>query len=528
MTHTELLFDKEDAFDVVNVIKNDCSFVVTAHSKINCSLCPRCNVASNKLHSYYWRNVMDLSMLNSQTRIRLKARKFYCKNTACDKKIFSEQFIAHFRRYKRITTRVENKLLEIAQQSGGNGGEKLCQLMNIPVSSSTLIRFIHHHPVKEISAPRILGIDDWAYTKRLNYGTILVDLEKRKVIDLLPDRETETVEKWLKAHPGVEIITRDRFSNFANGVKQASDSIVQIADRWHLLCNLTEVIKKMLVRNNHYLKETREDEIRKDVDDDILLQEAYKKAQFEDRSLFHKKFTEAKRLISLGYSNVQIRRILSIDRRTIIKWRNLDEVPRRRKAVKTNIAQYEDQVIQILLENPGISIYQIWLTIKGRGYNGGQVTAYKQIGRIKGRKHKYIPKQASTFWQPSTTSLLICKKPEQLTAREREMIRCLCRRSREIKKVVQLARGFRKIMKNKDGGALESWIKRAMASEIKEIKGFAKGMLGDLEAIQNAMSLPWSNGQVEGQVNKLKTIKRQMYGRASFSLLRKRLIYESA
>lgn len=229
------------------------------------------------------------------------------------------------------------------------------------------------------------------------------------MIDLLPDREADTVEKWLKAHPGVEIVTRDRYSNFANGVKQASTSIIQVADRWHLLYNLTEVIKKMLVRNSHYLKETREAEISKEQDFKVIAKEALKKSQFEKKSLFHKKFVEAKRLIALGYSNVQIRRTLNIDRRTIIKWRASDEVPRRRKAAKSNIALYEDLVRKTILEEPGKPVIAIWRTIKALGYNGNLTTAYKQIGRIIGNKHQYIPKQASVFWQPSKASLLICK-----------------------------------------------------------------------------------------------------------------------
>jgi len=527
MSIDELVFEGSDKFEVTGIDKCRDKVQIEVVSKQYGSKCPGCQVLSKTVHSYYRRTVMDLPIIGHKAWICLKARKFRCLNECCERKVFAERFSEHFKSSKRVTTRMENRLLEIAQQLGGNGGERICRQLNMPTSSSTLIRSIHRCPVKAIPSPRVLGIDDWAYTKRINYGTILVDLERRKVIDLLPDREAESIEKWLKDHPGVEIITRDRFANFANGVRRASDSIINVADRWHLLYNLTEVLKKMLTRNNHYLKETREDEIVKEMDKDILAQEADKKAQFQARSIYHKKFIEVKRMLAMGYTVVRITRELAIDRRTVYKWKKLDEVPRRKKREQTNIVMFEEQVRKILSERPGTSIFTIWQTIRQQGYTGSQVTAYKQIGRIKGKKHKYLPTQASAFWQPGKISLLMCKSPDKLTAKEKEMIACLSSRSNEIKQAVILANGFRTMMDQKNGVLLNTWIERTISSDIKELSGFARGMLGDFNAVQNALSMQWSNGQVEGQVNKLKTIKRQMYGRASFSLLKKRLIYES-
>ena len=162
------------------------------------------------------------------------------------------------------------------------------------------------------------------------------------------------------------------------------------------------------------------------------------------------------------------------------------------------------------------------------GYNGGQITAYRQIGRIAGKKANYIPHMASAFWQPSKASLMLCRHPDKLTDKEKEIIKCLCQRSKEVKKAAHLAKEFRIMMDKKRGDLLPTWIDRAMGAETKEIAGFARSMTSDLDAVRNALTMDWSNGQVEGQVNKLKTIKRQMYGRASFELLRKRLVYQSA
>lgn len=159
------------------------------------------------------------------------------------------------------------------------------------------------------------------------------------------------------------------------------------------------------------------------------------------------------------------------------------------------------------------------------GYSGKQTAAYDQIGRIKGRKKReYIPKVPTVFWLPSRVSMLLYNHPDKLSARENKLVKYLCNSSTEVQSAAKLARSFRTMMENKQGDELQSWVDQAIASDVRELKGFAKGLLTDFAAVKNAMTYPWSNGQVEGQVNKLKTIKRQMYGRASFSLLRKRLI----
>lgn len=521
MTYTKLIFDTEDVLEIADVNKDGHNIFLTVKAKLKDSQCPVCGVVSSAIHSYYWRKLMDLPILGCQTWIKLKARKFYCKNSDCVRKVFTERFTGHFKSSKRVTARVEERLLEIAYRLGGNAGERICRLLNMPASRQTLIRSIHHQPIKEIVTPRVLGIDDWAYAKRINYGTILVDMERRKIIDLLPDREAKTVEQWLRDHPGVEIVSRDRFSNFANAITQVSTSIIQVADRWHLLHNLTESVGKMLRRNNHYLKEAREEKI----SEAQTKRDAIKTVRFRQNSILYRKFVEVKALLAKGRKVTHISREVNVDRRTIYKWKKLDDLPRRHIAPRTNIALYETEIKRILSEDPETPIYVIWKKIRQMGYTGGHVTAYKQIGRVAGKKANYIPKLASAFWSPLKASLMLCARPDKLTPKEKQMIRSLCKRSKEIKKTVSLIKDFRLMMENKDGSLLKGWIDRAILSDVKEFSGFARGLLGDFHAVQNALTLAWSNGQVEGQVNKLKTIKRQMYGRASFSLLRKRLIY---
>ena len=197
MNYKELVFDDSDEFDVMAVDRKKDRVTITVASKQQGNDCPICGMKSSKVHSYYTRSLMDLPMLGHESWIKLRARKFYCYNDTCSGRVFTERFRKQFKSGKRITERVRDKVLKVALHMGGNGGEKICRLMNIPVSSSTLIRSIHQAPLPPITSPRVLGLDDWAYKKRLKYGTALIDLEKRRIIELLPDREAATVENWL-------------------------------------------------------------------------------------------------------------------------------------------------------------------------------------------------------------------------------------------------------------------------------------------------------------------------------------------
>ena len=528
MTYKELVFGELDDFEVLNTEKANNTVVINVASTQSGSECPNCKVLSKSVHSYYFRSLMDLPMLDNETWIRLKARKFYCGNGQCQIKVFTERFTSLFGSGKRITERVKERVLKVAMLMGGNGGEKLCRLMKMPVCSSTLIRAIHHQPVKQNETPKILGIDDWAFKKRLNYGTVMVDMERRKIIDLLPDRETDSVRRWLEAHPGVQVVSRDRYSNFANGVKQASEDIVQVADRWHLLKNMGDAIQKTIDRNYIILKSAREKEIRRQQDLHAKEIESTAAVQEEIKGILQRKFYKVKELLAQGLSISKISQEAGVQRVTIRRWKEFDALPIKKAHNRTNMYLYEQTVRDLVTENPAMEIKEILASIIRMGFTGSRSQAYLQIAKIRGKKPKeYLPKMPHIYLIPSRTSILLYCNPEKLSTKEKRLVDDLCLKSEEIKRTAELALSFRVMMENKDGAGLIHWINEAIHAGVKELKEFARGLISDFDAVKNAIMLPWSNGQVEGQVNRLKTIKRQMYGRASFELLRKRLICDT-
>jgi transposase len=188
----------------------------------------------------------------------LRARKFYCSTLECPLKVFTERYVDYFKPYQRRTDRLHNKLLNIAIESGGKSAERICNQLSIPTSDTTLLRIIEKKELPCNNGVIALGIDDWAIKKRERYGSILVDLTTNRPIGLLGDREENTLSEWLKKRTQVRIISRDRFSNYQRASTKGAPNAIQVTDRWHLLKNLGEAMRKILDREHLALKKVRE------------------------------------------------------------------------------------------------------------------------------------------------------------------------------------------------------------------------------------------------------------------------------
>ncbi len=219
------------------------------------SCCPACQRRSERIHSWYRRRLRDLPWEGIPVRIELRVRRLFCDSEGCARRIFSEQLAKTAPRYARRTSRLSLALEQIRLALGGSAGSRLAEQLGILASDSTLLRQLRRRIAGEPASPRVLGIDAWAWRKGHRYGTILCDLERGKVIDLLADRSAESTERWLREHPGTAIISRDRAGLYARAAAQAAPGAVQVADRWHLLHNMTEALMEALTPHHRLLNE---------------------------------------------------------------------------------------------------------------------------------------------------------------------------------------------------------------------------------------------------------------------------------
>ncbi len=228
---------------------------VYATSIQNLVRCPVFSVVSNRVHSQYERKLSDLSWANFRVTLQLDVRKFFCKNSYCQRRIFTERITDVAAAWARKTQRLTQQLTAIGLALAGNAGVRLSQYFGFQVSRNTLLNLVRRIPLASIQTPRILRVDDFAFRKRHTYGTILVDLEKSQPIALLEDREAETLAEWLKEHPGVEIVSRDRSKTYEKAILQGAPDAIQVADRFHILQNLVEALEQVFGSHLHTLKE---------------------------------------------------------------------------------------------------------------------------------------------------------------------------------------------------------------------------------------------------------------------------------
>ena len=466
----QTLVANPDIIRLESFISETNAIIIVAHSKQRRPICPSCNQPSGSFHSHYQRNVSDLPWQGVTVRIRLSTRKFRCRNALCRQKIFCERLPDVVETYARRTLRLDGALTWLAFALGGEAGARTAERLRMKTGGDTLLRLIRRSARKQSlspagNKPKVIGVDDWAWRKGCTYGTIIVDLERRKVIDLLPDREARTLTDWLLTCQSVETVARDRSIAYRNGIIMGRPYATQIADRWHLLSNLGDVLEKIIERLLRRRKIAGNSQITEPGNHNR--DKSRQRAGFEqiddwqwERSL-KESFEQMKR-------NACRLRLLP----------HLPSLPKLRSVTR--------QAMSILPESPN-----------------------------------YIQ---SPLNLDAKTLRFLCFRKRRLSEDELERL-CQGRAEwDEFDRAYPLAEEFVKIVRGQGSMSIGLWLVKAFDSGVKELKSFANGLQKDFLAVSEATVSPGSNGQTEGQVNRLKLLKRQMYGRAKFDLLKARVM----
>ncbi len=254
-----ILLPEESQLCIDGIEKQDGVIVVSVSSTSPTGLCPCCQAISERVHSSYQRHLADLPIVGCAVCLDVTVRRFFCDNNDCELTIFAERMPALLEPYARRTDRLASQQHRVAFALGGEAGASLLAIMGMAVSPDTLLRLIRNAPEPEVTTPRVLGVDDWAKRKGHSYGTILVDLEAHRPVDLLPENSAESLDRWLKQHPGVEIISRDRGVEYIKGATNGAPDAIQVADRWHLLTNLRDALERLLESKRACLKAAAEE-----------------------------------------------------------------------------------------------------------------------------------------------------------------------------------------------------------------------------------------------------------------------------
>jgi transposase len=509
--------------------------VVETHSTNASATCPLCDRPSARRHSSYDRRLADLPWQGRTVELHLRVGRFRCTTASCPRRIFAERLPAAAPSRKRRTARLGDVQRGIALALGGEGGSRLAARLAMPVSGDTLLRLIRAVPIPDVPAPRVIGIDDWAWRRGRRYGTMIVDLERgNRPVDLLPDRQAETVAAWLKTHPGVQIAVRDRAGAYADGVRAGAPEAMQVADRWHLLRNLGDALTGVLDRHHRAIrvaaKAATAVETATVAVPPVSPSEPRPPTRRQQRSLDKRAarqacFDEVATLHARGWSQSAISRTTGLDRSTIRTWLQTGRVPSWSKPARGSaVDAYGDYLRQRWSEGC-TNATRLWREIRDRGFTGGPSIVKDWVRRLRTAEPAPVGSTPSApAWKAPSgrrAAWLVVAEAGEIDDTERKFVDALLAGVPELVAVIALAREFRVMVREKQADRLDHWL---TAAQETALAGFVGGLKRDLAAVRAGLSLPWSTGPVEGQISRLKTIKRTMCGRASFDLLRHRVL----
>jgi transposase len=507
--------------------------------------CPLCHQRSSRIHSRYVREVADLPWMGCAVRLQLHVRRFFCSHSECARQIFTERLPSVVAPYARRTTRLTEVFTLIGFALGGEAGKRLASGMSLVTSPDTLLRLIRAQPEEQVPTPRVLGVDDFSFCKRKTYGTILLDLERRIPIDILPDREAATLEKWLKEHAGVEIISRDRGGPYAEGARLGAPDAQQVADRWQRLSNLSEALKTLFTRKQAQLKAlVQKPPETFSTEEEKQLSPWYNgctNSKTKRNDAHHQervdRYHKVHELRAQGAEITLIAHQTGLSRQTVHTYLKMEHPPARKTGKRSGsvIDPYQEYLVKRW--NDGVrNAQQVYREMKEMGYTGSDQPIqryYVQFRKAKDfRKFKQVdPTQQTPVKAPprrpptaSQVAHWITLKEDQRLAWQQKHLTQLCEGDQEIREANELIQEFTTMLRERKGERFDAWLQKVEQQCIPELCSFAQSLKKDYEAVKAGLTLPWSQGPVEGHVHRLKLLKRQAYGRASFQTLRKRVL----
>jgi transposase len=499
--------------------------VLETHSTSPSAKCPLCDHPSVRRHSTYGRRLADLPWQGRRVELHLRVRRFRCVNDGCPRRVFAERVPEVTEPMARRTLRLRAAQQDLGLAMGGEPGSRLARRLAMPLSPDTLLRLIRAVSLKPAEVPRVLGVDDFAFRRGQHYGTILCDLERRCAVDLLPDRQAETLAVWLKEHPGVEIVARDRAGAYADGIRQGAPDAIQVADRFHLLCNASDTLKPVFDRHHREVRKAIQAALPPSAP--VSQPEPLSKAEERARDrLDHRqaRYDEVARLRQTGMPLKRIARELGLGHKTVKRWLRAGRAPTWRKPPRAKLIDRYEEHLERRWREGCHNAAQLWREVRDQGFPGksGTVRRWATQRRRDQGQDPAVPRQPAVPVPTSRQATrLVLADPAKLDSAESDLVVTLINAAPEITQAVTLVRAFAAMIREHAVDALDPWIAAARQSALR---GFADSIERDRAAVKAALTLPWSSGPVEGRINKLKLVKRQMYGRANFDLLRQRVL----
>ncbi len=518
--------------DEIQITENGLMLTVVATSSTSC--CPLCAERSSSIHCHYRRVLRDVPCAGRHVQLFLTVRKFYCRNPSCEQKVFAERFSAFADPWARMTIRHCQQVTSIGLATCGKGGTRLAARLGIQATRQTILRRIMDLPDPPGGSILFLGIDDFAFRRGSRFGTILVNLESRRVVDLLADREADTSATWMRQHPDLQAVSRDRGGAYTSAATQGAPQAIQCADRFHLMKNLGEALEGLLA---HHLAAECKRQIQAMKEEPAPIWHSKRATHLSPRLELLQHHRREERLAHYeqvivlrkqGMSQATIARQVGIGASTVQSWLAAGTFPERKPREQ---GSQVDRYLPFLCQRWQDGCHNmagLYRELVEQGYQGSYESVRGTLIRLLpgGRKNPAdSPSKAPALPASRQAAFLLLRRPEDLRVEEQEQLVKLRQIHPAVDLAYDLVQQFVQMLRTRQGEHLDDWLARVNRSNLPELQSFAAGVEKDKDAVRNGLTWSINNGMVEGHVTKLKLIKRQGYGRAGFPLLRKRVLY---
>ncbi|KAB1108641.1 ISL3 family transposase [Neorhizobium galegae] len=501
-------------FVAETVSEDSDTILVTARAASPSGCCPLCGTTSSRVHSRYGRTVSDLPCCGRRVELRVEARRFVCTASHCRQKIFSERFgDSVLPARSRRTARLEYLVHHLGLALGGRPAASFAKRLMLPVSNDTLLRVVRRRARLPIEPLTVVGIDDWAFRRNCRYGTIVCDLERHRIVKLLPDREIDTVAAFLAGHTTIKVLSRDRGGGYGEAGIRSLPGVVQVADRWHLMENASAVFLDAVRKSMHSIRVA----IGATIVDSKLLSAA-ERLQYEG---FIRREEANAAIVALHKQGVPIKEIVrrvghsrGLVRKVIRGLRS--EVFRTRESTLDRFLSILDEEWCSGCRNGA----ELWRRLKTRGFSGSLRVVTEWATRRR-RSEQTTGPHLQKVPSARTIARMLTVGRDHLTKAETVTVTTIERDVPMLSSAREIIDDFHSIIRTRTVARLDPWVEAASSSLVAS---FARGIIKDHDAVHAAVTEPWSNGQTEGHINRLKVVKRQMYGRAKIDLLEARLI----
>ena len=534
---TPQFFPLGEGLELTQMEQHEDQLVLHVTATAPSALCPLCQQPATHLHSRYRRVVKDLPFAGQQVKLILHVRKFFCETVTCIRKVFAERLPHLVAPWAQMTTRLNETLQSIGLATCGKLGARLAEHLGITTSWMTIVRRIMALPTPKAEHVECLGLDDFAFRRGRTFGTVVVDLDAHQIIDILPDRQAETASAWMAAHPEITHVSRDRGAEYASAAATGAPQAIQVADRFHVCQNLSDAVQRLLARVLSEMKaasQQAEEKIPDQEEGPVAVQEwrpdpgahvartiATRRAERDVR------YQQAVLLREQGCSVKQIACQLGASERTVRHWFERGVAPdtRPRRKRQSDFDPYAAYVLKRWQDGEHNGT-RLWEEITAQGYPGSQRMVYRFLKTLKKTAAKSPGETPQVVHYTSTAAVcLFMRHPDKLEEGERMDLAALRRVHPDLEMAYCLTRDFLQMLRKREGERLDTWLASVHESDLPELESFAHGVEQDKAAVQAGLTLSINNGQVEGHVTRVKLIKRMMYGKAGFALLRQRVLH---